>query len=232
MKSTIKLTGDLELDIQRLDEIRSQISKERNDFLLRQPSLIENRRENFLKNLFSIRKPSIQIRKEEMIKKLSSERFKKLFYKRQNIDYPLTWRESIVKFINKLIKTVREKFRKKSHIEMVMDRMSLIDEMTLLEKRIRMAKYGINPMIERDLDENDRRELQNQNEEQMSYRKELGDFLKDDSEYVKLRDEEMKLREDIVKNEKTHTSLWEQYEKKPEDCETDPRYDSFYIDIT
>lgn len=227
MKTTISLSGDVEKDIQRLDKIKAEISKGRLDSNQQQIKSLQQNRDNFIKKLFTSKESPIEVRKKKLIKYLGSEKFKKQFYSLQKLKTPLTWYQKLENFIRTIIHNIDERFRKKSHIELLMDRISLMDEMNLLEKRVKMAKYGIDPMLERDLEENDKRELQNQTEELLNYRKELGEFLSDDPEYIKLRDDEKKMYEDTEKAMQAHRAIWDTMEVEKKPGETDPRYSTF-----
>src|SRR5258706_3520069 len=231
MKTTIQLSGDLDKDIQRLEEIKAQITKERLDFHLREPKLRKQQRNNFFKRLFTTRDNPIEVRKKKLLKTLNSENFKKHFYGLQNIKTPLTWYQKLEILYRSIIHAIDERFRKKNHIELLMDRISLMDEMSLLEKRVKMAKYGIDPMLDRDLEDSDKFEMKNQIEELTSYRQELGDFLKNDSEYIKLKDNEKKMCEDTAKAIQSHNALWDKLKVEKKPGETDPRYDSFSVTL-
>lgn len=121
--------------------------------------------------------------------------------------------------------------------KLILERLSSInffwlDEMSVIERKVKMAKYGLNPMLERENDDEILPiEIKNDNEELENYRKELGDFLKDDTAYIKLRDDERQMHENAMKSMEVHHTLWEQFQIKSKEGEIDRRqelpYDSF-----
>lgn len=210
----------LSSDLNRMDEIKSIIKAEnlKYSFAYENRKSYEDKKKDFFKFEFA---NGPEIKRKKILKTLKSRGFKEHFFKLQNMERDRSVFEHLVLFFERIIKKYTTKWKKKNRFEVLIDRLSAYDELSIIEKRVRMAKYGINPMVERD-DDRDPAEIKNELAEMTNYRKELGDFLKDDPEY-----QELKAKQDISVTE------IDLYENKHNIMSTLPvenstiRYDSF-----
>jgi len=135
---------------------------------------------------------------------LKSMRFKKQYYALQNMDVPKSNREKLMGFFKRLINEFSKLFRRKSHVEKILDRIDLKDEKSLIEKRLALEKYGIPAMV-RETDKTDEETvliselIQNSNKleqakkilevsESNAYKAELADYLKDEKDFKKIEE--------------------------------------------
>lgn len=183
MKNSVELT----IDLQRFGELKKLLAEQKAKFLRSKASRKPyQNREVFMKKIFALLGTNFKKQHEKrIIKLLQSERFQRQFYAMQKIVSPPTWKDKVKLLFTNVI-SFFDRFKKKSHVEYLIERMELIDEMSLVDKRIKMANLGLDPMIERD-DDRDPIDIKNEEEELKSYREELSEFLKDDPQYLILK---------------------------------------------